>query len=214
MGTDNIHSRKKAGSFERRKPVKSAGKRILVVCEGSKTEPFYFKEIRHSLRLKTATIEVCGKECGSDPKSVYDYAVKLDSEDKYSVYDNVYCVIDTDDHKTLQQALDLIAAKGERYIAVLSSPCFEYWLLLHYVLHRTSFKKSSTKSIGEVVESTLRNHDKAYDKGKAGVWGRYKDRLGVAVENSKATLKSASATGNLNPSTNVHVLVEALTELK
>ena len=215
MGTDNLHHKKRlAKSYERKPGRRPAGKRYLIVCEGAKSEPHYFKEIRHELRLQTATIDVCGKECGSDPVSVFKYAAKLCDDEKHSAYDSVFCVIDTDDHANLSQALELIDARGKPFQAVVSSPCFEYWLLLHHSFHRSSFRATGTKSIGEVVESALRKHDGMYQKGKPGLWSRYKDKLEVALSNSKAIHKTSRASGNKNPSTDIHFLVEALVALK
>lgn len=210
MGTDNIHKAKKAKSFERRKENKEAGKRYLIVCEGSKTEPNYFRELRHNLRLQTATIEICGEECGSDPVSVYQHATRLYEKEKGATYDTVYCVIDKDDHKNLSRAIELIKSKGNKFVAILSYPCFEYWLLLHYVLHRESFVKTAKKSIGEMVISALKKFDKSYSKGNSGIWIKYKDKLQFALENSREMKKTADASGNPNPSTNIHELIELL----
>lgn len=213
MGTDNLHHKRKAKSYERKLGKKPPGMRLLIVCEGSKTEPHYFSELRQDQRLKTANIRICGKECGSDPVSVVKYAEKI-FDDEAGAYDRVYCVMDTDTHANLDRALKLIEARGNPFIAIVSSPCFEFWLMLHHLLHQTSFRATSTKSIGEVVESALRKLDKAYTKGKPGVWARYKDKLTTALDNSKKVHKVAQATGNTNPSTEVHVVVEAMMTLK
>ena len=213
MGSNNHQKKRGADSYERKPADKSARKRLLVVCEGSKTEPHYFKDMRHDLRLKTADVMVCGKECGSDPVSVYNYAVKTFEEDDLG-YDLVFCVIDTDDHKNLDQALELIDVKGPPFTAIVSSPCFEFWLMLHYVNHVKSFRATSTKSIGGVVESALKKLDKSYAKGRAGAWLRYKDKLDVAIANAKSLHKTAIATGNRNPSTEVHIVVEEMMALK
>lgn len=213
MGTDNFFHKRKAKSFERKPPSKATRKRLLIVCEGSKTEPHYFKEMRQELRLKTADVTVCGEECGSDPVSVFKYAVQKFEEEECK-YDEVYCIIDTDDHKNLSQALTLIRQKGNPFVSIVSSPCFEFWLILHHLPHQKSFRATSTKSIGQVVESALRKLDKAYQKGKPGVWGRYRSKVDSALVNSKAIHKVAKSTGNLNPSTEIHVVVESLLALK
>ncbi|MNJ41408.1 hypothetical protein D3C77_363320 [compost metagenome] len=214
MGSKHSRKPKDSASFERRKGTRQAGKRYLIVCEGSKTEPNYFRELRHDLRIRTATIEICGEECGSDPVSVFEYAVSVVGAEKGAKYDAVFCVIDKDDHKNLEVALEKIKNKGEGFTAVLSHPCFEYWLLLHYVLHRASFVKTATKSIGGVVISELKKHDAAYNKGSKGTWLRYKDKLHAAVTNAKEMKKISDGSGNLNPSTNMHELVELLVALK
>ena len=210
MGSEKSRRGKSAGSFQRKKGTKEARKRYLIVCEGSKTEPNYFRELRHDLRLKTATIEICGEECGSDPVSVYEYAVAVVEEEQGAKYDEVFCVIDKDDHKNLDEALDKIAKHGNGFTAILSYPCFEYWLLLHFVLHRNAFVKTGTKSIGAVVLSELKKHDAIYDKGTKGTWVRYKDKLEIALTNSREIKKIADRSGNLNPSTRIHDVVELL----
>lgn len=204
---------KSASSFERRGGTKPAGKRYLIVCEGSKTEPNYFRELRHDLRIRTATIEICGEECGSDPVSVYEYAVSVVEKEKGAKYDAVYCVVDKDDHKNLDEALAKIAAKGEGFVAVLSYPCFEYWLLLHFVLHRNAFVKTATKSIGGVVISELKKHDAIYSKGTKGTWLRYKPFLQTAIDNAVEIKKISDRSENPNPSTNMHELVGLLASL-
>ncbi|MGK8843839.1 RloB domain-containing protein [Serratia marcescens] len=69
MGTDNLfHKRKAKGRAElsRKGKGKSVSEKILIVCEGGKTEPNYLKEMKKHYKLETASvIEVCGDECGS-----------------------------------------------------------------------------------------------------------------------------------------------------
>lgn len=212
MGSNQIDRKRKANSYERKPGNKATRKRLLIVCEGSKTEPHYFRDMRQDLRLKTADVKICGKECGSDPVSVYKYALK-ESDDDDVGYDAVFCVFDTDSHKNLDQALEMIE-RANSFVAIVSSPCFEFWLLLHYVNHVKAFRATATKSIGGVVESALRKHDKAYAKGGSGTWVRYKPLLASAIANSKALHKAALATGNRNPSTEMHIVVEEMMALK
>ncbi|MNC80456.1 hypothetical protein D3C75_1332440 [compost metagenome] len=48
----------------------------LIVCEGKKTEPEYFNDLRNYERLASITVKVCG-ECGSAPISVVEHALQL-----------------------------------------------------------------------------------------------------------------------------------------
>lgn len=66
MGKDDLfHKRKKrlAASLQRKRILKAPYDRVLIVCEGAKTEPNYFREIRDAYRLSTANIDICGEEC-------------------------------------------------------------------------------------------------------------------------------------------------------
>lgn len=137
MGTDNLfHKRKErlAASLQRKRSRKAPYDRVLIVCEGAKTEPNYFEEIRDVYRLSTANIDICGEECGSDPLSVVNYAIKKFR--KNPDYDRVYCVIDRDKHTTFDAAMDKLRqtklGKGVTFTAITSDPCFEFWLLLHF----------------------------------------------------------------------------------
>ena len=58
----------------RRRPFRTVGKSILIVCEDSKSSPDYFDKFRKELRLSSVKVEVCGEECGSAPISVVDFA--------------------------------------------------------------------------------------------------------------------------------------------
>ena len=48
--------------------------RILIVCEGDKTEPTYFSRLIKFLELSTANVHVIAAD-GSDPKSVAKSAI-------------------------------------------------------------------------------------------------------------------------------------------
>jgi hypothetical protein len=78
---------------------------VLIVCEGEKTEPNYFEELRDALHLSTANIEVVG-ECGSAPINVVDAAIA--KYNKNTDYDLMYCVFDKDRHPSYKQALQKI----------------------------------------------------------------------------------------------------------
>ena len=77
MGSDDLFKKKKAAraanQLERKRKNKEFKTKILIVCEGEKTEPFYFEELRKRYRLNTADIEIVHPK-GSDPMSVFEKA--------------------------------------------------------------------------------------------------------------------------------------------
>lgn len=112
--------------------------RILIVCEGSKTEPFYFKSMVSMLALRATSILVLGRECDSAPISVYEYAAKRYADDPD--FDFVYCVFDRDRHATYDAACSAIRNHPSKILkAIVSNPCFEYWILLHFIFTRSPF---------------------------------------------------------------------------
>ena len=91
MGTVNLfHKRKgrKAELLRRRRAMKAPYDVILIVCEGEKTEPNYFTELKKALRLSNANVRICGR--GSDPLSVVDFAIETFRQEQE--FDRVYCV--------------------------------------------------------------------------------------------------------------------------
>jgi len=71
--------------------------RILIVCEGEKTEPNYFEEIRREYRIHTANVRVLPSEAGTNPMQIVQFA-----EDTFrksgKAFDKVFAVFDRDDH--------------------------------------------------------------------------------------------------------------------
>ena len=137
MGSDNLFRKRKKrqkDSLKRAKAKRDPYDVVLIVCEGEKTEPNYFEELRDAFKLNTANIEICGDECGSSPRNVVDHAIKKYRESKD--YDRVYCIFDKDQHLTYNEALDKVRQtklpKGHSIYAITSVPCFEIWFLLHY----------------------------------------------------------------------------------
>ena len=138
MGTDNLFQKRKARQardLARRKGRRAPYAKVLIVCEGEKTEPHYFNELKDHYGLNSANIEICG-DCGSDPLSIIRHAKQRYREEKDAgdAFDKVFCVFDKDTHAHYQQGLDTIRSTTPKnvYVAITSVPCFEYWLLLHF----------------------------------------------------------------------------------
>jgi len=58
MARDNSPKERQQKHLERKQGRRASYDRILIVSEGSKTEPNYFREIRTVYRLHTANVEV------------------------------------------------------------------------------------------------------------------------------------------------------------
>lgn len=130
------HQKRGAKNLARKQAKRDPYDRVLIVCEGKKTEFFYFNELITHYRLNTANITVDNRS-DSAPINVYERAWELYQQsvkDKMP-YDRVYCLFDRDTHSTYQSTIQTIQTlkrpKGV-FFAVPSVPCFEYWLLLHF----------------------------------------------------------------------------------
>ena len=131
MGTDNLFHKKRARNIEkleRKKQSREPYDKVLVVCEGEKTEPYYIKALRDHLKLSQANIKI-DPDSDSSPTSVVGYAKELIEENKKDPYDHVFCVIDRDRHTDFDKAIAQIEgfnAEDTKLHAVVSNPCFEY----------------------------------------------------------------------------------------
>lgn len=222
MGTDNLFKKRKArkaDDLKRRTENRAANDRVLIVCEGSKTEPEYFKDLRNYYRLKTANIEICGEECGSAPSSILKYAEQRYVEDNNAgnPFDRVYCVFDKDTHHCYLPTLEAIArkrTKDTKWFAITSVPCFEYWILLHFSPTSKPFHPSGNRSAAQNVKAEIRKYIPEYTEGMRGIFNLLLHQLEFARQNATRLLAAAEASGTDNPSTKVHELVEYLQNLK
>lgn len=224
MGQDNQPKhRQEARDLKRRAAQRAPYKRMLIVCEGEKTEPHYFGEIRQEHRLATANVQVWPSALGTQPLQVVDYAELLFRDGDHSkgippnAFDHVCAVFDRDDHATYHNALakaDALngklkndAGEGVAFQAIASVPCFELWLLLHF--------ENIHAPIGrDEVYARLKSYLPAYDKGQRGYWAVTKDRVELAVSRAEACAVATTAYDGNEPYTGVHKLIMLLTHLK
>lgn len=230
MGSEDLFHKRKAKKKQdsvRRNASRDPYDHVLIVCEGEKTEPFYFNEMRVCLDLDSANIKIDGS-CDSSPKSVVEYAQNLFTKEKNRAgnYDRVFCVFDRDQHETFDDALEKINftnaelkkigySKENVFTAIQSIPAFEYWFLLHFTPSTKPYSPLGTKSVGNQVIDDLKIYLPAYKKTQKGIY-KYSmehDLLAGAKAHSKRILELSKKTGDINPSTNVHELVEYLEEL-
>ena len=204
-------------TLKRNENIRSEYLRILVITEGEKTEPLYLKEIRKSLRISSTHIAILRSEKGTDPLSIVEYAIEVFNNGIYEkelpaqVYDRVYVVFDRDEHKTFLQAIKLIEGKKLKnnenkdvFIqGVISIPCFELWILLH-------FKKVNGHREREAVYRELKEFLPKYSKGFADSYKATVDKLEIAYARAKTTCNGKSVKDEPNPYTNVWELVELL----
>lgn len=200
------------GQLRRRGPKREPYDRVLIVCEGKKTEPLYFQALKDRCRLSTANVVITGN--GSDPSSLVNKAKSLRDEEKRrgDQYDAVYCVFDRDQHTHFNTASN--EALSAKLKLARSWPCFEFWLLLHFVYRRGPYAPSGNRSAADNCVGDLQQHLPNYTKGNTGVFEELEDQMETAKYNASLALSDAEATERYNPSTEVHCLVAYLQALK
>jgi len=215
MGSDNLFEKRKkrlAASLKRSRAKRESYDTVLIVCEGEKTEPYYFEDLRDELKLNSANVEITGDTKGSSPITIVDYGLK-----QFGEYDRIYCVFDKDRHDSYKQALDKIRrqkpSKTCTIKAITSVPCFEFWILLHFRMTTRNFATSSGSICAQVI-SELKKFIPEYEKGTLGVYLQLKDKLPTAIKNAREVAKYCQQAGTDHPSTQIAELVIYLQNLK
>ncbi len=223
MARDNSPKERQKQQLERKQGRRASYDRILIISEGSKTEPNYFREIRAAYRLHTANVEVRPSELGTAPIQVVQYAQELfENGDRHKniqrrSFEKVYAVFDRDEHRSYHDALVLAASldgklrndakQPIRFQVIASVPSFELWLLLHYEniqapLHR------------DEVMRRLKQHIPGYDKGATNAFAITRAHLSVATQRAETLAQRFSAHTDPEPFSAVFDLVRLLTNFK
>jgi RloB-like protein len=177
-----------------------------------KIEPNYFKDLRR-IRGLTATLVL--EAVAEDPTQLVERAIaKISSAGDF---DAAYVVFDRDSFEDFAHAIDIANAFRSnqqpdlRLIPIPSGPCFEVWLLLHFVDTDKKFVRTGTKSPGQCVESELKKYFPLYQKSDTSLFLKISthERLKLANERSHRLRKACDDILSCT-FTDVDVLVGAL----
>ncbi len=203
-------------TVDRRKAKKTDHDRVLIVCEGEKTEPNYLEELIDYLQLSSADIVVDGRS-DSSPDKIFKYAKEKRQEEiqRGDVYNRIYCVFDKDEHSTFEETKQKILRyrPNNLFIPCISISCFEYWILLHYEYSTRPYHRKGDKSPCHCVIDDLKKYIPDYEKNRRGIFQEIEPKTKFAIANSKRIQTQNAETGTDNPSTQMHELVEYLYDL-
>lgn len=188
--------------------------RVLIVCEGEKSETRYLDELCRTLRLPG--VHIVGR--GAGPAAVWKRAQEEFARDRD--YDRVVCVFDRDTHQDYARVLAEISqhieagrignrrAGGTVLMPVPSNPCFEFWLLLHFQTTTAAFTGPH-----DVLARLHRCDGMAdYRKNQVGLFGRLRPRLETAIANARHVRQQVEANGADEPLTEFDRLIEYMLE--
>lgn len=210
---DNSRARH-TNALQRKKPTRPPYDRILVVCEGKKTEPNYFEEIRIEARIPAIHVCVLPSGFGAQPSRVVEFAVSKFEETKG--FEKVFAVFDRDDHPCYANAvkraesLDRKLKNDENeqvvFKAIVSVPSFELWLLLHYANIQAYHHRDE-------VLRRLRVHIPNYEKGNDGLYTQTQGMLAIATSRAERLRTRFSRLPGEEAYTDVDELVSVLRSL-
>ncbi len=221
-GGDKIFSKRKEEknkkAFNRSKFSLNQLEKILISCEGTKTEPFYLTDFFRFL-VKTRAISpvsfVIAKHRHTDPLGVLNDLLDYKEDGQTSNdFQHKWIVIDRDEprvngggHTLVNYNNAISKAKSLNIGVAFSNPSFELWYLLHYQYRNTAIDRDSVNTeLGKIID---------YEKNAPNMFDTLLSSQNIAVNNAKRLINDCTKnTGNCNPSTNMHSLVEFLNDFK
>ncbi|RME56910.1 RloB domain-containing protein [Candidatus Parcubacteria bacterium] len=177
-------------------------RRVLIVCEGEKTEPNYFRRFRGN----ALEVKVIGT--GTDTLNVVRQARKFreSAEREGTPYDAVWVVFDKDDYSAEAFNRAIQTAQAEGLKVAYSNQAFELWYVLHFdymdaAISRRRYQETLSKRLG-----------KAYKKNDPTLYDVLLERQPKAIQNAERLLASYPEHNPArdDPCTTVHHLVREL----
>jgi len=170
---------------------------FLIVCEGEKTEPNYFR----GFRVPKNVADVYG--VGMNTRSLVEKTIELRDKGEY---DQAWCVFDRDSFPTVDFNEAFSLARRNKIKVAYSNEAFELWYLLHYHFHNTALGRADYCS---KLASQLGSK---YEKNRTDIFEILEPHQAKAIDNAERLLASyeSSSPHKNNPSTTVHMLVKEL----
>jgi hypothetical protein len=180
-------------------------RRFLIVCEGEKTEPNYFRKFPDNPEVYDR-MDIYGT--GYNTVSLVKEAIRLKSEaqKRKEPYIEVWCVFDKDDFPTEQFVNAIMLAGNNQIKCAYSIEAFELWYMLHFNFYDAALSRDQYK---EKLTEVLR---KPYRKNDVGMYQALQKRQETAIQNARRLYARQynRPLGEQNPVTTVFRLVERL----
>jgi hypothetical protein len=177
--------------------------RILIVCEG-KTEKNYLDGFRKYFRLTYLRITCIGE--AGEPSALWRKTKDLWEKDKSENekderYSAIYCVLDRDEHHQFTQVVEQISKAGQPFQSIISVPCIEFWLLLHFQDYQSPLLRVGDDSPCKVVLRKLVQFLPHYDKNDGDIFAR------VTQTHPDRTLSQAIARASRMTSSDLEIVM-------
>ncbi|MCB9738907.1 MAG: RloB domain-containing protein [Deltaproteobacteria bacterium] len=205
-------------SFQRPVASRRPRSKVVLACEGRKTEPANFRAVKSYLRDAALNIRILRHDT-TDPlrivEQVVDHVDDLRTQRRWTKGDAAFAILDGDEHWQSEAQRrrwdDAVRLAQRRDIQLaISNPSFELWYLLHFVEQRAPL--TAKQAI-----HALRQHLAAYDKAKGYFRELHIDPTTplteVAIARAAALQPDPGAVGLArwpNPSTGVAQVVRLL----
>ncbi|WP_315317340.1 RloB family protein [Segatella oris] len=201
--------------------------RFLIVCEGKKTEPNYFRALIDDCksqnngakidrqRTKVSLVTKIDEGAGGTGKLV-EKAKKLKDEYKRKKqihFDRVWLVFDKDEFMDFNKAI--ADAKKEKMNCAWSNGAFELWFLLHFQNGFEGKCKDYVNKIESILKKKLKKTDFSYEKNDEGFYQILQEHGDEeqAIKRAQKLRENRGKKKNYaahNPRTEVDLLVDEL----
>ncbi|MBC7509536.1 MAG: RloB domain-containing protein [Ferruginibacter sp.] len=200
-------------TFSKEKRSKNITAYFLIVCEGEKTEPNYFRSFPKQAGKVICELEFSGG--GISTLKVVEKAIEL-RDNSLQKYDRVWAVFDRDSFKSNAFNSAILKAEANGIECAWSNEAFELWYLLHFHNRVTAMKRGEyQKAIEKAVNGKVsRKRPFKYKKNDTGMY-KLLNELGsqdMAVKWATALCAKipGKAFAKYNPVTQVYKLVQEL----
>ena len=196
----------------RQKPSRDARPTVAIWCEGRKTEVAYFRALKKDEGLSNTVVAGCS--------NIPDLMRRTENAIRENTMpDQVWYVIDHDEREKeikkfcnwVQEQKKSLSKKRRRQttelIVVLSVPCFEYWLLIHFEDTTRPFRGLEGRSACQQVIQALTKYIPKYKKNDPTVYDLCRDKREHAIEYGRRNADS------IHSRTDVWKLVSRLCEM-
>jgi hypothetical protein len=188
----------------RKQGTRPKRERILVVCEGAKTEPAYFQAF-----VVAEPHEVVVVPAGDHTLSLVRRA--LSERADQGPFTETWVVLDRDGFKTERFKAALRLAQREGLKVAYTNEAFEAWFLMHFHYCDAALSRSTYEDrLAEALE-------RPYFKNDPSMYATLQEKQATAIQNAErllATYGAAHDPETDNPSTTVHLLVKRLNALR
>ena len=159
----------------------------LIVTEGTKTEPYYFKALKARISAKESNrIQLDIKGGAGNTTGLLEYAKKLVKRSANG-YSHVWLVYDKDDFPDDRfNEMEVVCKKlneesETEYHAIWSNQCIELWFLLHYSFIQSDLHRSEYyPKLSAVFEKSGE-----YKKNREDIFDLLYPKLGDAIMNAE-----------------------------
>ena len=163
--------RKEAKAAKKRKEnVREKLVRFLIVCEGTKTEPNYFKALIDN--YISAVREVMIEGGGRATVSLVDRTQKIKSElerKNAMFFDRVWVVFDKDDFDDFNEAIE--KAQNFGFNSAWTNEAFELWYYLHFEYLDTGISRSDyVDKLQKIFRKKKGDESFRYQKGDPEIY--------------------------------------------